>query len=64
MEALRRLDLKPSFSYRAARDIRTLQSLVPKTEKLKREGIHHDALDDCIYQIQYCDLALKQLNIL
>lgn len=54
-ETLKRLDIKPRFAYRAARDIRTLVYLSGlKSFKKERQGVHHDALDDCLYQVAYC----------
>lgn len=63
METFRRLGIKPSFGYKAARDIRTLTDLANLTiKKVEREGIHHDALDDAKYQVKYCTEAFKKLN--
>jgi oligoribonuclease (3'-5' exoribonuclease) len=54
----------PPWSYRKQFDIRTL------VEMAKRYGVKpantvaektHDALDDCIYQIEYCSYAWSQL---
>ena len=54
MEALKRLHIKPLFGYRVARDIRTLNALVKfDRDAIKREGTHHDGLDDAIYQARY-----------
>jgi hypothetical protein len=65
MEALKRRNIKPSFSYRVARDIRTLNALCPTFDKslVKREGTHHDALDDAIYQAKYVMVMLGMLGI-
>ncbi len=65
MGALRRHGIKPLFSHRAARDIRTLNALatvVPGGYKELRQGVHHDALDDAIYQAQYVGKMLKSLG--
>lgn len=64
-ETLKRLNMKPKFGFRAARDIRTLLDLAgKKPPKAKsREGIHHDPLADCIFQVGYCVDALKRLGI-
>jgi hypothetical protein len=50
------LKIPTTFHYRTARDIRTLVDLadIKFTEKEPRKGVHHNALDDCIYQVQYC----------
>lgn len=60
---LKRLGIKPSFSYKAGKDIRTLTHLanLPK-QGGKREGVHHDALDDCKFQVQYCVECIKTLK--
>lgn len=62
MSAYSRLGIRKPFSYRAARDIRTLLDLAPKQDSLERKGVHHDALDDAIFQVGYCVPALKALK--
>jgi hypothetical protein len=64
-EALKRRKIKPKFNYKAARDIRTLMSFSPliKTTSV-REGTHHDALDDAVYQAKYCAEVLTALKAL
>lgn len=63
MEALKRLNIKPKFGYRTARDIRTLNAFA-KVDKdaIKREGTHHDGLDDAIYQATYVTAMLASLG--
>jgi len=54
-----------TMQYKKARDIRTLVDIAgvdPKDVKFKRVGTHHDALDDCRYQILYCVDALKKIT--
>lgn len=66
-ETLKRLNIKPKFSYRSARDIRTLNYLSKVSTKepmFVRQGIHHSALDDCIFQVTYCVHAMKMLGSL
>ena len=59
-ESLKRLKIDPKFSYRAARDIRTLMDLVGfDLKKFGRTGVHHDALDDCLHQVKYCVEAFR-----
>lgn len=42
------------FSYRAARDIRTIAHGASKVIKnTERTGIHHNALDDALFQVKY-----------
>jgi exodeoxyribonuclease VIII len=62
---LRRLDIKPHFKYQAARDIRTLTALAGVTKAdltgMIREGIHHNGLDDCKFQVKYCVVCFNKL---
>ncbi len=59
----RKLGIKPSFRYTAARDIHTLMSLSGlKVTTTKREGVHHDGLADAIFQVAYCVEAYKHLK--
>lgn len=62
MQAFKRLKLKPLFSYKRARDIRTLMDLAGKNGSIKarHQGVPHDALDDCYHQIDYCVEAFKE----
>lgn len=61
---LRVLGIKPMFRYQAARDIRTLQDLAGYPMPSKgREGVHHDALDDCKFQVAYCVAAFNALAV-
>lgn len=63
-ETLKRLGIKPLFSFRAARDIRTLVDLadIDLKELPRNTGVHHDGLDDAIYQVNYCVVALNLLR--
>lgn len=62
-ETIKRLGLKPKYSYRAARDIRTLLDLSGVDYKdFQREGVHHDGLSDAIHQVKYCTYALNKLK--
>lgn len=63
-EALKRRNIKPDFSFRVARDIRTLTALCPNFDRnsVQREGTHHDALDDAIYQAKYVTAMLSMLK--
>lgn len=63
MESLKRLCIKPKFGYRTARDIRTLNALATvDTKTIKREGTHHDGLDDAIFQAKYVIEMLVSLG--
>ena len=62
-ETYKRLGIKPTFRYSAARDIRTLVDLAKVTiRKHDRQGVHHDGLDDAIYQVKYCVEAFNKLK--
>lgn len=63
MEALKRLNIKPKFGYRSARDIRTLNALTSvDKDATPRIGVHHDALHDAIYQAQYVTKMLESIG--
>ncbi len=62
-ETFRRLKIKLSFKYRCTRDIRTLCALYTGTHpRPAREGAHHDALDDAVYQAKYVAVMLKAMG--
>jgi len=64
MNHFRTLDIKPKFHYRTARDLRTLVDLADiKYKNQAREGIHHNALDDCIFQVEYAVKCFNKLRI-
>ena len=50
------------ISYKNIRDIRTLMDLSKYEIDFKRVGIHHNALDDCKYQVKYCVAAMNKLK--
>ncbi len=53
----------PSIHYKQFRDLRTLVDLAGlNLDDYKRVGTHHNALDDCLFQIQYCIDGLKKLG--
>lgn len=50
-------------SYKASRDISTLLNQANHTfSHSTRTDTHHDALDDCIFQVGYCVEAMNKLN--
>lgn len=62
-ETFKQLDIKPLFHYRVARDLRTIVDAGKVTiDKQLREGTHHDALDDCRFQVKYCVAALNNIK--
>lgn len=61
-ESFRMIGLRPAFSYRSGKDIRTLIDLAgTSTKPLSRTGVHHDGLDDCFHQVKYCVEAFQKL---
>ena len=44
------------------RDIRTLMDIADHKSEKKREGVHHNGLDDCKYQVAYVVEALNKLS--
>lgn len=63
-ETLKQLDIKPLFSFRSARDIRTLVDLgkISTSDFNATRTTHHDALDDCYTQVKYCVAALNKVS--
>lgn len=63
MNAYRAVNFSPKSRYSAARDIRTLVDLSGGWRKdYVRKGTHHNALDDCKYQVEYCVDMLNRLK--
>jgi hypothetical protein len=60
---LKRLGIRQSFKYSAGLDLRTLSYLsgIPILD-FKREGTHHDALDDAKHQARYAIEAIRFIN--
>ena len=63
LETMKQLNIKPSFNYKNGLDLRTLSYLAGlKIDNFVREGVHHDALDDCKHQIKYCVAGLNAVK--
>jgi len=58
-----KLDRNFPIHYTKMRDIRTLMDITKHKSVAKRAGIHHTALDDCRYQVEYCVEALNKLKV-
>jgi hypothetical protein len=56
------MGLKSPVRYSRMRDIRTLMDIAEHRSEKERSGVHHDALDDCLFQVSYCVEALKKLK--
>lgn len=54
--------LKNPIPFRGMRDIRTLMDIADHKSEKPREGVHHTALDDALFQVQYCVEALNKLK--
>ena len=53
--------IKP-MNFLSARDIRTVADLAGiKVRDFKREGVHHTALDDCKFQVEYVKHAIDKI---
>lgn len=64
VETLKQLEIKPTFSYKAGLDLRTLTYLGKvSTSRMVREGTHHDALDDCKFQVKYAVESLNNIRV-
>lgn len=63
MDTYAQLNMKAPVSYKSGMDIRTLVYLAGTTmDQTLRAGTHHDALDDCRYQVKYCVEALNAIK--
>lgn len=60
--AFKVMGVKFPIRYKRMRDIRTLTDVSHHEVSWEREGVHHDALDDCIFQVKYCTEAIRNLK--
>lgn len=60
--AMKKMGIKPSFHYTAARDIRTLFDLSGGKKVDTKNKKTHDALEDCFHQVEYCVEYLRMIN--
>lgn len=61
---LNQYSIPNNINYKSGLDIRTLIYLAgTSTKDIVREGLHHDALEDCKYQVKYVTKALNELKI-
>ncbi|KTI48834.1 hypothetical protein ASV03_04715 [Enterobacter hormaechei subsp. steigerwaltii] len=66
--AYRHFGLELPWPFRNDRDVRTIVTLCEELKNvnvlnmIEREGIHHNALDDAIYQARYVSLAYALLS--
>lgn len=61
-ETLKRLNIQPTFSHRYSRDIRTLMAMSGYKHPNKQTGVAHDALADCLFQVEYCVAAMNKMK--
>lgn len=57
------LDGKPLVDFRKFRCYRTLKNLAREVDKPERQGVHHNALDDAIFQAEHARLILRRLHV-
>lgn len=62
MNNIAKVGLPNVIPFRAWRDIRTLTHFTGKISGGEREGIHHNALDDCLYQVKYVSEGIRRLQ--
>jgi len=62
MNNYKKVGLGPSMHYRQFKDIRTLSGLANLPSKDRGNLIHHNALDDSIYQAGYISEMLKKIK--
>lgn len=56
------LDVEPPWRYYNHHCFRTMKNVMP-VEPPAREGTHHNALDDAIYQVQYLQKILREYRV-
>jgi len=62
-DAYKACGLKIPWKYYNVRDVRTLADIIPEIKAgIQRSGTAHHALDDCLYQIQYCTAIWQYMN--
>lgn len=59
--AFDKVGLPYTIPFRAQRDIRTLTHFVGKID-VERKGVHHNALDDCLFQVEYISKGLSKIK--
>ncbi len=63
MSAYNAVGIKAAIPYKKTRDLRTLESFYGQFITWEpREGIHHDALDDALYQARHAQLMLREAD--
>jgi hypothetical protein len=61
--AYNKVGKKIPWDFRKERCVRTLVSFNPELKaSIERDGVAHDALDDCLYQIKYCTAIWNSLK--
>lgn len=62
LHAFEVIGLKFPIHFRRMRDIRTLMDIADHRSEKKREGVHHNGLDDAKFQVAYVVEALNKLK--
>lgn len=61
LNALEKFSIKPNFHYTTTRDIRTLSDLAGSQRVQTKGRKTHNALDDCLFQVEYCTAYMKKV---
>lgn len=56
------MHMKTPWFYRQERCVRTLVSFAPGIKQGVKNTLAHDALSDCLYQIEYCSAIWNYIN--
>lgn len=62
LSMFRSLGMKYPLPHKRCYDLRTLEFLAGPIEWEKREGVHHNALDDAVYQAKHAIKLLNQID--
>lgn len=63
MQTMKLCGIKPNVSYKSGMDLRTLVYLAGESvSQHKREGLHHNGLDDAKFQVKYAVAAMRALK--
>lgn len=63
LETMKQLNIRPAFGYKKGLDLRTLTYLAgTKVDAHERQGVHHNGLDDCKFQVKYAVAALNAIK--
>jgi len=62
-DAYNAIEIKMPWDFRKERCVRTLVSFLPEIKNMtKNNGVAHDALADCHFQIKYCSETYRTIK--